>query len=62
MGEPTQNEIELWTMLDDIDTALDAFKPELTPFTQYIMKILHKRHEILVSDGFDLEYPEEHRQ
>ena len=47
----------LWQLLDDIDTASDAFKPEQTPFYQYVMAKVKKREELIVSDGNKLFYP-----
>lgn len=54
---PSENEIALWSILDDIDTGLDMFKPDSTPYTEYVIKLLKRRFEILTSDGYNLFYP-----
>ena len=44
----------LWALLDDIDTAGDMFKPEITPFFKYVMGKSEERHNYLESDGYNL--------
>lgn len=45
---------KLWQLLDDIDTAGDMFKPEITPYFNYVVKKAEERHKYLISDGFNL--------
>ena len=49
---------ELWSLLDDIDTASDMFKPSdersHRAFYRYVMKRVSTRHDHLISDGYDL--------
>jgi len=52
--EPTKTEVALWSLLDDIDTATDLYKPEKTPFLEYMYKKIAERHEHLFSDGYTL--------
>ena len=55
-GEKIENKfiIELFTLLDDIDTASDMFKPEQNAFYWYVMKKAGERFKNVTSDGFDL--------
>jgi len=55
--EITGREEALWQLLDDIDTGLDMFKPELTPYVRYVQRKVHLRFEQLTSDGYDLYIP-----
>ena len=52
---------KLWSLLDDIDTASDAFKPSdeagYRRFYEYAMKKAVARHAIITSDGYDLYLP-----
>ena len=50
----TEREQALWQLLDDIDTASDIFKPEMTEFYNYVMGKAEERHKHLTSDGFVL--------
>jgi hypothetical protein len=54
----------LWMLLDDIDTASDAIKPNgilgYKLFYDFTMKQIKKRHKQLCSDGYTLSIPEEH--
>lgn len=50
----TKKEEELWKIIDDIDTALDGYKPEMTPFVKFIIKKVEERFKILSSDGYKL--------
>lgn len=45
---------ELFCIIDDIDTAGDSFKPEITPYTTYVMKKSIGRGTIAFSDGYEL--------
>ena len=44
----------LWALLDDIDTAGDMFKPEITPFFRYVIAKAEERHKHMESDGYKL--------
>ena len=46
--------IALWTLLDDIDTASDIFKPQPTGFYRYTMAKAAERFTQLTSDGHRL--------
>lgn len=52
---------KLWTLLDDIDTACDMFKPAdevgYQKFYKYTMRRVAERQAILASDGYDLFLP-----
>jgi len=57
---------KLWSLLDDIDTASDMFKPcerngikSYENFYSYSLKKANKRFELLKSDGYKLYTPEE---
>lgn len=43
---------KLWCLLDDIDTAIDMFKPDLTPYVRYVDKKHKLRFEHMESDGY----------
>lgn len=61
MSEITKTESALWKMLDDISTAGDAFKPEQSPFVDYVLKKCEEREKYLTSDGFELFSGELHK-
>lgn len=44
----------LWTLLDDISTASDRFKPEKNNFYKYTMKKVEERHKFMDSNGYNL--------
>ena len=46
--------IKLWDLLDDIDTAEDIYKPEITSFYNCIHKHQSKRFQYMGSDGYKL--------
>jgi hypothetical protein len=50
----TEIEKALWDLLDDIDTAGDMFKPEITPYFKYVNDKADERHKYLRSDGYNL--------
>ena len=57
----------LWSLLDDIDTASDIFKPcerngmrSYEKFYNYVMKKAAKRFDYLKSDGYEIYTPEEY--
>jgi len=56
----TDTEKALWKMLDDIDTAMDMFKPELTNYAKYVQKKCEERFKYIVSDGYELYLPEDY--
>ena len=45
---------DLWSLLDDIDTASDMFKPEMNNFYKYTMNKAGKRFKLIASDGYKL--------
>ena len=45
---------QLWKLLDDIDTAGDGFKPEITPYFKYVVAKAEERHKFLKSDEYNL--------
>ena len=44
--------IELWDILDDIDTSLDMFKPQMENFERYVVRKVGTRFQWLTSDGY----------
>lgn len=44
----------LWILLDDISTAGDMFKPEITNYFRYVNKKCDERDGLLYSDGYEL--------
>jgi hypothetical protein len=54
----TEREKLLWDLLDDIDTAFDAYRPQMEAFEKFVQEKVEKRHQILASDGFNLFEPE----
>ena len=44
----------LWSLLDDISTAGDMFKPEINEYFKYVNSICEKRGEVATSDGYTL--------
>ncbi len=44
----------LWSLLDDISTAGDMFKPEITKYFKYVNKVCDEAHKEIISDGHDL--------
>jgi len=57
---------QLWTLLDDIDTASDMFKPSSLKgyenFYKYAMKKVAERFNHLTSDGYELYLPEARKE
>lgn len=47
----------LWALLDDVDTASDLFKPEPSPYVDYVQAKQAERHRHLVTDGHRLYVP-----
>jgi len=44
----------LWQLLDDIDTAGDMFKPEITSYFKYINNKAAFRFQAMESDGYKI--------
>lgn len=42
----------LWALLDDIDTAGDIFKPEITAYFKYVNRKAAERFKEMKSDGY----------
>lgn len=42
----------LWILIDDIDTAGDMFKPEITAYFKYVNRKASERHSHMQSDGY----------
>ena len=51
--------VELWVLLDHIDTLSDMCKTNDKAFRKLAMETQQKRHKILESDGYDLFLPKE---
>ena len=49
--------IELWQMLDDIDTFSDMAKDNDKSFRDAVEKKVSERHRVLASDGYNLFTP-----
>ncbi len=47
---------QLWELLDDVDTALDAFKQDKEQFCDYTIKKIAARFKLMGSDGHNI-YP-----
>lgn len=54
----TPREEALWKIIDDIDTATDAFHPDKSPFVEYVMRKVGQRFQYLGSDGYVLTAPD----
>lgn len=51
--------VKLWDILDDIDTLGDAMKPEITPYFNAVNTFCGQRHQLMTSDGHNLELARE---
>jgi len=49
--------IDLWTLLDDIDTLDDACKSNNEAFRRLARETQQRRHKTLTSDGYNLYLP-----
>ena len=49
--------IDLWTMLDDIDTFSDMAKHNDKAFRTAVEEKVRERHRVLETDGYDLFTP-----
>lgn len=47
----------LWQIIDDIDTAFDAYKPEMGGFENYVNRKVKERFAVFSSDGYKLHRP-----
>jgi len=45
---------KLWELLDDIDNAIDVFKPNMIGFEGYVANMVAKRKDYITSDGHNL--------
>lgn len=46
---------DLWQILDDVDTLIDVFKPEMTGYVKSVDKHVRRRNEYMHSaDGYNL--------
>lgn len=50
---------KLCTILDNIDTASDAFKPDKSAYVDFIYNQIAKVQEIIISDGYEMYYYDE---
>ena len=50
--------IDLWQLLDDIDTLDDACRANNEAFRRLTRDCQQKRHKILTSDGYNLYFPD----
>ena len=48
--------LTLWTLIDDISTAGDMFKPVISPYFKYVNITCDKRSSVATSDGYELFY------
>lgn len=46
--------MRLWSLLDDIDTAGDMFKPEINSYFRYVNDKAQERFNHIISDGYTL--------
>jgi hypothetical protein len=46
--------VDLWTILDDIDTQDDVYKDQDRLFREATRKLIKKGREIFVSDGYQI--------
>jgi hypothetical protein len=50
--------LDLWTLLDDIDTLDDMCKNNNEAFRKLTRDLQQKRHKVLTSDGYNLLIPD----
>ena len=48
--------LTLWGLLDDISTAGDMFKPEISPYFKYVNITCEQRSTVATSDGYEVFY------
>lgn len=56
---PDSIEARLFSIIDDIDTGSDMFKPRHTPYTSFVSGMVRKAQDYIVSDGYKLYYSQE---
>lgn len=44
----------LWGIIDDIDTYIDVYKPDLEAYERAIIRKVKERHSHLSTDGYEL--------
>lgn len=49
-------EAALFKIIDDIDTGLDMFKPDSSPYLRFVEKKIREAHNHIASDGYKLYY------
>ncbi len=49
-------EAKLFSILDDIDTGFDMFRPEMNSYEKYVGKKIDEARKLIVSDGYKLFY------
>ncbi|MCP4394328.1 MAG: hypothetical protein GY804_08725 [Alphaproteobacteria bacterium] len=52
-------EAKLFSLIDDIDTGIDMFKPEIENYEKFVMKKIFAAHALITSDGHNLYYNSE---
>ena len=56
-SETLENECKrLWSLLDDISTAGDMYKPEINGYFKYVNKASENRNGLFESDGHVIDY------
>ena len=55
--EERQRAVDLWQILDDIDTLSDMLKEPPTKFQRMTLRLCEARHKYLESDGYTLYTP-----
>ena len=57
LGEPEDSlEAKLYQIIDDIDTASDMFKPEISGYERYVFRKVKEARKYITSDGYKLYY------
>ncbi len=51
-------EAKLYHIIDNIDTGLDVYKPEMEGFEKHVLSQIQKKNDLIVSDGYKLYYAE----
>jgi hypothetical protein len=49
-------EAKLYGIIDDIDTAIDVFKPDICAYERYVIRKIGVKDDLIVSDGYKLYY------
>ena len=53
-----QASIDLWTIIDDIDTFSDMMKSDDIAFRKFVENKVRERFKIMISDGYNLFSPD----